>query len=680
MAYRSIWENAGRASVSAGIVTAHALVWEMLRAYRGDYWSGWCGIEVWGLAGGAIAYFATFWVLAYGIGMALPGFGTHGKTRWQWPVATLVAGVAIWAIYFWTWTGARFSAAVLIAGTLLPLVAPLGFGVSWAGAIALGLTPSLAGLTCLFLVGRLTELDPSERRWVAPMALVYMGVAWCTVVALWLYCRKRSHRMSYLIGTCAAIVAAPCAGLVNLAPDVEQPADHRSLVLITVDALRADYCGVYGGHVPTPILDRLGHDGVVFDRAYALGPWTLPSMTGLFASMYPPSLTPGAGRERWIDEMRYYTVPADVPLLAELLQKEGYATYAIVANKLLDQPDGMLRGFDDYAVFHSSVPARSGALGQLPFMQEWVGRLWPTLAPPGAADTTRPLRDLAAAFIRRHRHEPFFLWIHFMDPHTPWDPPERFRSMTGPWRVVDPSDVEWGGPQFVENTHMLPLPIDEQNYVRSLYDSEIRYVDESIGRVLDTLDRAVGRDSTFVCVTADHGEEFWDHGQVTHGQSLFEELVRVPLLMSGPGLATARVGTPVSHLDLMPTLAEALGIPAPAAWHGTSMLDRLTDNQPSLDPRDVFAQGTYVVAPEPLRMIVRDDRKVVERLETHQAELYDLQGGERHIQDDATVQAGVVAMDRWWETFPATTDRFRIIAPDTGAETLERLRSLGYLD
>lgn len=667
-----------RVAVFAIILAAHAVFWETLRAVRGDYWSGWNRIELVGTAAGALAYVVLFAFLQF----AFTAIPRRRDSRVASLLAAWAAAAIVWGFLFAAWEGFRLSIAVPIAGSLALVTIPAALRLTTAIAVSLGLVPLVAGGVTAVATAYASLLSPWLRQMLVYHGFQHFLIAWAALAITWYATRARRHRMPMRAAACVCVVALAFVPLVPAARQAVPAAEAKpNLLLITVDSLRADYCGVYGGDVDTPALERLAEHGVVFERAYALGPWTLPSMTGLFASMYPPSLTPGAGRARWVQEMQYYHVPPDVPMLAELLRDEGYASYALIANKLLDQPEGVLRGFERHAVFHSSMPARTGPLAQLPFLHEFVGRLLPSVAPMRAADTTRPLRGLAAAFMRQHAGEPFVLWVHFMDPHAPWDPPARFRQSEGPWPLVDPADPQWGGPQFVPETHRLELPPEEQAYVRGLYQGEIRYVDEAIGALLDTLHATGDAANTVVCITADHGEEFWDHGQVTHGQSLYEELIRVPLILAAPGMPAARIQEPFSHLDLMPTLAEVLAVEAPGSWRGTSRAGEFRAPAPALPAQDIFAQGTYIAAPEPQRAIVRGEYKVIEGLESHEAELISIRDESSAIANRKDLkQSAIAAMRQWWVTFPATIEETRTDQPGIPATTEERLRSLGYLD
>lgn len=664
------------AGAAAAAVSAHILFWELLRAARGDYWSGWSSWETAGVFAGAAVYFGVTYVVIVGIGWWMARVAPRLRPHAVGFLASLVPGVLLWLVLALAWEGARLAVFVPIGASLLLGLSPLLKDARPRTVVVMGTAPAVGGIVAALALGHAAMLEPGRRLELVPFALVYYVAAWAILAGI---CALFRNRRGWPVPVIVATILMVLPWMFRIGSGAGPQRDRPNLILITVDALRADYCEVYGGHVPTSGLARVAERGLVVERAYALGPWTLPSMTGLFASMYPPSLTPGAGRDAWVEEMRYYRVPPDTPMLAERLRDAGYATYAVVANKLLDQPDGLLRGFERHAAFHSSAPCHRGVFAQLPFLQALVRTMIP--ATPSAVDTTRPLRDLAVAFIQRHRTQPFFLWVHFMDPHAPWDPPDRFRAMDGSWRLVDPSDIQWGGPQFEPGTHRLPLSPEDQAYVRSLYDGEIRYVDEAIGTVLDTIADAGIEGNTVIAISADHGEEFWEHGEVTHGQSLVEELIRVPLLLAGPGLDSGRVEWPFSQVDLMPTLSDALGIAAPAEWRGESRWEAFASPGEAAGLRDVFAQGTYIVAPEPMRAVIQGSVKVTEGLESGAVRVAQVQHEREALPDAAALRdRGVTAMTRWWERFPATMDAFRHGLPDIEDDAIERLRSLGYLD
>ena len=275
-----------------------------------------------------------------------------------------------------------------------------------------------------------------------------------------------------------------------------------------------------------------------------------------------------------------------------------------------------------------------------------------------------------------------------MDPHSPYDPPARYREATGPWPLWAPSDPDWGTPQIEKDGRSLDVAPDEKRYAKSLYEGEIRYVDEQIGRLTEELARLGRLDDTFVCVTADHGEEFWDHGWVMHGQSLYEDQVRVPLIIAGPGLENGVIEEPISAVDLMPTLTELVGLLPSEEWRGMSWAAALKEGNSPDAVRPVFAQATYIEAVEPLQMVVSEDRKLIRGSGSGRLELYNVTNDpseSRNIFEQENEQHAELAgmLDQWLDSFESTFAD----SPSSGEaadeeevhETIENLRALGYI-
>lgn len=314
-----------------------------------------------------------------------------------------------------------------------------------------------------------------------------------------------------------------------------------NLVFILVDTLRADALGTYSGRNETPAIDRLASDGVVFERAIAQASWTLPStsslLTGMWPSVSPGWTTPGQG------------VAASATPLAELLQQNGYTTGGFIANPLLKDEIGFGRGFDAYW----AAPTESGVL-----------------------TTANETLSRAHSWITTHQQKPFFAYIHLMDPHDPYMTPQRRREAGGVVTMGNPD------PAF---TGKEPLP-DAKKVAewRSLYDEEVRYADEQIEQLLAAMKPEV-RANTIFLVTADHGEEFMEHGFLKHAPTLFNEAIHVPLIISGPGASKSkRVPELVRLVDVVPTLAEMLKIDVvknvSRRWSGVSLAGVVSGKAP----------------------------------------------------------------------------------------------------
>lgn len=316
-----------------------------------------------------------------------------------------------------------------------------------------------------------------------------------------------------------------------------------NLLLLTVDTLRADRIGAYGApNVRTPWLDRLARQSDAWTQCVSPSPWTLPSLGSLLTGTYP-------GEHRVLESLS--RISADVPTLAESCRGEGRRTAAFVSNPWL-ATGSLGRGFDTFDVaerLECLWPLRGTSL--YPFLSKAMLR--------GARlDSADRLSSQAIAWIRNGQGA-WFLWVHYFDPHLPNWPGAPWDRLDGP----PPSHVgasltveEIRAPGFTDD----PARVAE---VERLYDGEVAFTDRGIGRVLAFLDRTGRRDGTTVVFTADHGEEFWDHGGYGHGHTMHEEVIRVPLLLSrggsGPSRPRLRPGL-ARLLDVAPTALSAAGI------------------------------------------------------------------------------------------------------------------------
>ncbi len=336
----------------------------------------------------------------------------------------------------------------------------------------------------------------------------------------------------------------------------------RHVILITCDTLRADHLGCYGYGRPTsPHIDRLAAESVVFENAWSAAPSTGPSLSSLLTGRFPDEV----GATPTNDEL----MPEEVVTLAEVARDAGLRTAAFVSNGVLRRP-----------------PASYGDIGVQQgfqtFDDEMNSRETHRNLPERTADecTDAVLRWLG----ERSADEPFFLWVHYQDPHGPYTPPEADLALFA-------RDASGEAPLQVGTNHSCRGQIpayqrigDERRpgpYV-DRYDAEIRFFDAQLGRLLDGLRQRGLDDGALIAFTADHGESLGEHGcWFGHGESVQRELVRVPLLVrypqalrTGPKAAqkgAQRVDRLVMHLDLFPTFVEALGLNA-AKGRGTSLL------------------------------------------------------------------------------------------------------------
>ena len=296
---------------------------------------------------------------------------------------------------------------------------------------------------------------------------------------------------------------------VGTAASTEAPApgDKRNLLVITIDTLRADRVGCYGGNLKTANIDRLAARGVVFRRAFAQATTTLPSHASLFLGLTP--------LRHGIHDNTNFVVGAEFLTLAEHLRKSGYATAAFIGGFPLDSRFGLAQGFELYE--ETLEEHGSGALLYRERKAEAV--------------LARALEWLTA------RTGPWFAFIHIFDPHHPYEPPEPFRS------------------QFKDR----------------LYDGEVAYVDASLKKLVDEIEGRDWIDSTVIVLAADHGEGLGQHGEDTHGFLAYNTTLWVPLILCAPGLKPARVDQVAALVDVFPTVCELLALPMPPGLDGVSL-------------------------------------------------------------------------------------------------------------
>jgi arylsulfatase A-like enzyme len=352
-----------------------------------------------------------------------------------------------------------------------------------------------------------------------------------------------------------------------------EPPPAGDVILVTVDTLRADHLGIYGYPRSTsPRIDAWFAGGRIYQRAYSTSASTSPSVVSILTGLHP--------REHAVRHF-YQLVPEATAILPQLLPPQ-YTTAGFISNAVLaDEALGIAARFDHYDDFVSDVVPVPGA--------------GPIVERDARATTDAVLSWLA----ERTPEEPLFLWVHYMDPHGPYDPPEQWRSRFGHEgsRSIEPSRIQ--PYQRLEGVD------DALDYV-DRYDEEIAYADAQIGRLLDG--HAALRDPTrsLYVFTADHGEVMLERLEwFRHGYHVFEEIVRVPLLLRGPGVEPGRVPDAVSLVDVAPTILAFAGAEAPDAPHVLDSIDLRTDTSPGSRP--IFFEATSHLGQK--RAVVAGDEK-----------------------------------------------------------------------
>jgi len=334
-------------------------------------------------------------------------------------------------------------------------------------------------------------------------------------------------------------------------------AARADVVLMTLDTTRADHLGCYGYDRGTsPAIDGLAADGVRFEVAYAAAPVTLPSHASILTGQYPV--------HHGIRSNSRYLLQDGARTLAEVLAESGYQTAAFVSAAVLDGRYGLGQGFDQYGDDLGEDKQHAFDMGRRPAgavvqeALEWLGQ--------------------------RDRERPTFVWLHFFDPHHPWDPPAELRSKFGS-RDVD------------------------------LYDAEIRRMDDAIGRFRDALP-ALGMEPVWA-VLSDHGEGLSDHGEETHGSFVYETTTRIAFILAGGGLEARTSATVARQIDLLPTVLELVGVSLPPDVDGLSLIGRDAPRRAYIEARLGYEEYGW----SPVHALVEGGWKYVD---APRPELFDL--------------------------------------------------------
>ena len=393
----------------------------------------------------------------------------------------------------------RAQATIALSG----LIVAAGTVVAWLGAYAPGGWAVAAAAAVLLGLGLWRTIQASPFRHGAVVAAATAGTV---ALGLWVNFSPSTYFSSQ-----------------DLRPSIGGEA-RPPVLLLTVDTLRRDALSVYNAKAHrTPGFEALAADSRVYDHAFSAASWTLPS-----ATTFLTGLTPLQHRM----SSRQWRLPSQVVTLAERMSRAGYRTGAAVENIWLRRKAGFDRGFEEYAHYPRTIES----MGSL---YEWqIG-----------FNSTQTLTWLALDWIGDHADQPFFFWLHFYDPHAKYDPNE------GPLEVPE---LDYA-PQKKSDE---PLP-SEPHMLREKgrYLGEVREVDREISKLLQGLRELGVYDQMAIVMTVDHGEEFWDHGDWAHGQSLYDELVNVPLMVKPPGPHNPdREAEPVSTRNVASMVLDLAGV------------------------------------------------------------------------------------------------------------------------
>ncbi len=331
----------------------------------------------------------------------------------------------------------------------------------------------------------------------------------------------------------------------NKSPDRKHPlpkikaCENCNIVFILIDTLRADHLPMYGYADTAPYMNSIAKRGTVFRNAIAPSSWTAPATASIFTGMHSSQhgVITGFAATKLMQKqqaaIQLNRIPSNIKTMGEIMAEAGFHTIAVTDNLNIGHEMGFDRGFADFKQFRNA----------------------------GAQKVSRTAADFITASSDK---APYFLYLHYMDPHSPY-------------RKHNPYYSECAA----------GLSQDKQALTRCAYDSEIRYVDQAIAELASKFNWL---ENALLVVTADHGEEFWEHGGTGHGHSLYNEVIRVPLIMYHPALNANEIWENVQTIDALPTLVSLLSLEADKRWRGRSLESFLYGKGSELKDREIVSE------------------------------------------------------------------------------------------
>ena len=497
------------------------------------------------------------------------------------------------------------------------------------------------------------------------VSLVALAIAWLVAP---LFERSRAVAVA---GALAMIVAAGVAATVPVRPPVTakavEPAGaagtaRNNVVLISLDSLRADHLGAWGYKRDTsPNLDKLARESIRFSNAISTSSWTLPTHLTMFTGL--SQVAHGVVVDTNV-------LPRSIRTLGEIFHDAGYATAGFVSGPYVSGHYGYDRGMDTYIDLSAQ---------------------WGKSAEARAAILSPEINAKGLAWLDQTRDQPFFLFLHYFDIHYDFVPPPPYDTM------FDPDYTgTMDGRMFIERDDVHPkMPARDLEHILALYDGEIRFTDHHVGIVLDHLRSKGLLDSTVVMVVSDHGDEFFEHGNKGHHRTVYDEVLRIPMLLRLPGgeQGGRTIDRQTSLIDVFPTVLDAAGLSPGSGAEGESLAAWARGTQSS---REEIYSDFYDKRGFNLQVARRTaGQKTIQHFNriTHPKrgplEDYDLAKDPAEKTNRApsgvpAVATGVEAMTRWlddqWRThrdFEAASGGSASIHIDD--ETMQRLKSLGYV-
>lgn len=358
-------------------------------------------------------------------------------------------------------------------------------------------------------------------------------------------------------------------------PAEELRCQDCNVLLITIDALRADHLGCYGYYRnTTPTIDYVAENALLFENTFSQAPCTRRSIQQLMTSSYVIKPGPLNNSET---------------TLAELMKQSGYNTGAVIHNNNLGPASGLKRGFDHYKEYYTPD-------------------LFWNNSKRDEKNNAGEITNHAIDWIEENQENKFFLWIHYFDPHDPYHPPDEFDMYSKNYSGKQNGHIR-GTEYWLRNNTVMPE--EDLKRVLDLYDGEITYADYNIGRVLEKISQLGLKNKTVVIITADHGESFGEHGIWTHCVDVYSAETRIPLVFYVPDVAKRRIGKPAQLIDVPPTILSILGNKKADSFLGRDLTEYINPNDKSRGYSYTIWMSRDSVTTEKWRLI-NDKRNKVE--------------------------------------------------------------------
>jgi arylsulfatase A-like enzyme len=431
----------------------------------------------------------------------------------------------------------------------------------------------------------------------------------------------------------------------------KMPPPFKNVILIAIDTLNAHHLGAYGAErSPSPNIDQLAKNGIVFERAYSAAPWTKPAFASMFTSLYPSEHGVTAF-DRILSEDKF--------TVGEYFKSKGFSTAGIVSHILVQPQFGYAQGFDYYEL----IPFKGNVHSIISSLR---------------------VTDMATRWLESNSERPFFMFLHYFDPHNNYYHHKKFDRTSwykGP--VTSGMDLR-------ELKKLIPnMTKEDVVALRGFYDEEIAFTDFSIGLLLSYLrDHGLDKD-TLIVLTADHGEELTERGYIGHTRTLYDELVRVPFIFNLPGrFAPARVKEPVSTMDLLPTMQGLFGDKKQTQIAGEDLSEILLAGAKEPLARKIFSEVDYRAGQITAHKlgVVDGNLKLVLDKSSQQYEFFDLKKDPSetiNIEDSSSpdfkrLQAAIKGFQARYQTDAVESNK--LVAPKAESQDkMDQLKSLGYL-